>query len=657
MTNMQQQQEALQEEAEEDQEQQQQPPQQQQHQQQGDPRLLEGLPAPALRRVLRLASTPANPAMCRLCCVSKGVRDAVEAVPLPDIHVAVWYKFSVRGVNKAARVAGDAGLMAWLCRYAPYLQGLSVVQQVSEGWREPGPMDHLLGALDSRVVQRLGGLGPLVRALQARGAARLFALGQQLLLGLAGDDAQHNVQPAAAPLKRLRLVNVDVSPSLCRCLVSFDQLQVLILTGCTAWEPSFRCTEPWQHQGGQQQLLRALAGFRRLQKLHLELDEYWHVNNADLLRALPSSLTAADLKVGTQTEEDEPLASNSDLAHLVRLTSLHVRRFEITLPLPLGQQELPRQQEQQGRQPLGPPALKVLSLWPVRANAWYAAPMLEAVELSFNIYGAARLAQLAACPYLRQLSVQYYRAHGERFGNASGVSALTQLTRLRLEVLGYGEAENRRAAASALAHEVAALGQLQLLEVDHGGLMSMQPQTWLSQLHSLTRLVSLMVEGHTSGRDPTVFSTLTDMLARCYSSSSSSSSSGRSIAGSGGSSTSGTSAAVSSAAMAPAMIRSSSSSCCSQQVGHAPGALRPIVQLTLCSRKYRALVIPPDAESIERLQAEVAAMAVLLPHLQLVCAPDTYTCPCWSAEEEAQCFVEPTGQENRPAVVQPAATV
>jgi hypothetical protein len=52
-------------------------------QQQPDPRLLEALPGPALRRVMQLASTSSSPALCFLCCVSKGLRAAAEAAAPP----------------------------------------------------------------------------------------------------------------------------------------------------------------------------------------------------------------------------------------------------------------------------------------------------------------------------------------------------------------------------------------------------------------------------------------------------------------------------------------------------------------------------------------------------------------------------------------------
>jgi hypothetical protein len=405
---------------------------------------------------------------------------------------------------------------------------------------------------------------------------------------------------------------------------------VLILTGCTAWHHCIN-TEAWQHLPGQRQLLAALGSFRQLQKLYLVLEETWRLDSAELLRGLPASLTAVDLMVSQQYKSP---ASSSDLAHLVHLTSLLVRGFSIEPSSPAAQQQHPEQQQ------AGPPALKALSVYPFHASSWYAAPTLEAVEVAFGFTGrydrppgTPSLVLLAGCPLLRQLAVQYDQGYDKGFTAASGLSALTQITRLRLETMSMRvESEEIRAAAgAAIGREVGALGQLQLLEVDREGFMHMQPQAWLSAMHSLTRLVVLVSNGEvTPAMSRQLFPGLTDALAGLHSSSSDTNSC----------SSSGAGAAAAAAATAAAAV-SSSSSGSGQAGGHdSPGSSRPIVQLTIGGAQDHGWshVSFPSAKGIQQLQMEVAAMGVLLPRLQVVCGPDTYTRPCWTSIDETRRF-------------------
>jgi hypothetical protein len=100
------------------------------------------------------------------------------------------------------------------------------------------------------------------------------------------------------------------------------------------------------------------------------------------------------------------------------------------------------------------------------------------------------VASLAACPRLRRLSLLCYAVNSSRREHVAvtGLSALSQISCLRIEPF------KQRFNFSGMGAQLAALEQLQVLEVRSDSLEAsqMQPQRWLHQLRSLSKVVVLV---------------------------------------------------------------------------------------------------------------------------------------------------------------------
>jgi hypothetical protein len=440
----------------------------------------------------------------------------------------------------------------------------------------------------------------------------------------------------------------------------FSNLQVLVVTGTLSNVDDTGLVL--------EQVLPALTQLQQL-SLHTYVVEDEGTGDA-LLRSLPSSLRALDLGIFGS----DPCSSSS-LEHLVHLTSLKLDRVDVeddTAGSFTEQQQ--RQQEQQHQQELLarmygsaqqedeqeqvqgplPPSLKALSMRPLSLDCWFAGPGLEQVELFFNSLPTPSLAQLAGCPRLRQLSVGYYY----HVPDVTGVSMLTQLTRLRLQAVKVSLSSSSLASMGA---DLAALEQLQVLEVSYGYVQAMQPQTWLPRLRCLTRLVALSVNFHLEPLQHLLgpLQHLAAVITEWHASSSSSGANDGSQAScpstaaadslpitsssggddNGGGDNSGSTAAVS-AEMAGVSLTTISSS-------EVTGTTLSAGDGTACAPQQLVLTLPSSqppppggrhAAALSELQRAAADIDAAHPWLQVVVSvPGTNTCPCWLSEEEKMC--------------------
>jgi hypothetical protein len=92
----------------------------------------------------------------------------------------------------------------------------------------------------------------------------------------------------------------------------------------------------------------------------------------------------------------------------------------------------------------------------------------------------------------------------------------------------------------------------------------------------------------------------------------------------------GHSGTANSAPLPSTAIHSSSSR---EQAASGVHTTPPRVQLALTGG-----MDPADTRALKQLQQAAAGMAAALPGLQVTAGLDTYTCPCWTGEEEARWF-------------------
>jgi hypothetical protein len=562
--------------------------QQEQQQQQADSWLLDGLPGPALRRVLQLASTPGSPALCRLACVSKAVRAAAVAaaepttivkLSYPYFHYNMWSldaKFAALG----AVTAYHASLAAWLPRHAHHIRGMTVVR----GDVSLVDLPDLLMAMAAASPDQAAACLVAVSSSSSSSSSCVPAAGATLT---EGDPAASSAAASGCALQSLHLNSMWLSPALVKALVRFDQLQVLTMIDNSKRTPS-----------DMQQLLLALPQLRQLHRLALRVLGS-KVAGGALLRALPPGLRAVDLHVSCRPGSSS--SSSSSLAHLVHLTSLRLRGLRLVQSMgPQGQQQ----------------ALTVLAVVPEGPRSWFAIPSVMVMSVFFASSPGTSLAQLAACPHLRHLAVY----QPGQVTEMTGVSLLTQLTRLRLgRWLQRGSSDDSGSSGtssgsiSSVGAELAALRRLQVLEVHYSLFAGSQQPGWLVHLHSLEQLVVFGMGGacdHTTG-----VQRLTGVIDGWHRNSSS----------------------ISSKAPSPAVAQrrvGGSSSCSGLITGSIPAQCRlQHVQLTL------SLASKGLDYSIKWGQVKQAAadMAAALPWLQVVAREHTgYTFPCWSAESEKQ---------------------
>jgi hypothetical protein len=429
-------------------------------------------------------------------------------------------------------------------------------------------------------------------------------------------------------LERLHLRHITLSPPLVNTLVKFDQLQVLVLTGSVTTMSS---------AATQQQLLQALSQLKQLQKLALHLSQGLHQVPGDmLLHSMPRRLAALDLKVQGGT------CSSSSLAHLEHLTSLRLHGVDLVaapdyteqqqgvataavagrqqVQQQLGGLQLSQHQQQQQGQKEEEEGIKLaaLSMRPTAANSWFAVPSVEALELVFDTWHDQPLTQLAACRRLRELRVLY----NGYFPDAAGVSALTQLSRLRLETWALPEGMD----VSSMGAELADLEQLQVLEVCFGGLELLQPRLWLPKLRRLEKFVVLVSPGecHSLG----YLKRLAKVIFKWHNKSNGSGSSGGD--GDGGSSSDsseggmndGSSSGGGGGGVAPSY--------------QAADSMLQGVELLLWSASGSSWEGAPPAAEHHLLQQAAAGLAAALPWLEVTAGLDTYTCPCWTGEGEEE---------------------
>jgi hypothetical protein len=268
---------------------------------------------------------------------------------------------------------------------------------------------------------------------------------------------------------------------------------------------------------------------------------------------------------------------------------------------------------------------------------WFTPSSVEAVELLlYDQCTCPSLAALAACPRLRYLRLEY----NSRFlPPDTGVSALTQLTGLRLQVLASGVGT----ITTQLWREVAALSQLQQLELHLAHLVLMQPHTWQpSALQKLVVFVSLYEVVGVAGTGLPWPTRLIALINGWRQNCSSSSSGG---GGGGSSGQHGSSSSDSNAAAPMSMGAGGGSSGGSTSIlERAPWGLR-LVELrafnqSSTTRLRPAWRIPEDKTNpvdekfMGILRQAAADMAAALPWLEVTCGADTDTSPCWTAEEE-----------------------
>lgn len=247
---------------------------------------------------------------------------------------------------------------------------------------------------------------------------------------------------------------------------------------------------------------------------------------------------------------------------------------------------------------------------------WFTPASLVALELILlDDDTRPSLAPLAACPQLRSLRLQYTE---ESLPRDPGVSALTQLTGLRLQVLGQG----RNAINGRVGRAVAGLSQLQQLELSVPDVVRMRPDAW--QLHALQKLVVLAslhdtVDAHVTSRPPDWQPRIVDRITGWRQECSSRSSNRQHGTSSGSSSGGGASAAPN--------MRWSLQHLEFRAVGMSHSLPRPRDR-----RQEDRLRHYQEVTGVLRLAA--TSMAAAMPWLEVTCGGgDGNSSPCWTAEE------------------------
>jgi hypothetical protein len=551
-------------------------------------------------------------------------------------------------------------LRRWLSRHAHRVQGV----RLQEGSWVTGSevlLNFLMGGMNH---------APLLEAAAAAAAGAAAAASA----GIGGSGSSGGMRQASPtkgvapmllpmPLKRLHLSILTMTPQTIAAIGSFTQLEVLAI----------HC----EYFSGQQQLVQALSHMGRLRKLALHT-RGWQLPLDLLVRSLPHTLTALVLgqnliaydlrgyKVRDPAFDPPHITINiSSLAHLKHLSSLVLDGMDcVADPSPGGQQQqyggqqaLGLEQQQQQQQPPSGctlplssgqrrrqqsqwpgGAIKAVSVHVATASSCFAPSSLVAVEVFLDLGVHVSLAQLAACPHLRQLRAHYYHY----IPHTTGVSALTQLTRLRLEievpppvqqhsssaqwaasvitVPQEARAKPATLSSSSVWKEVAALKQLQLFEVPHFNLEPTQLRTWLPQMSGLTQLAVLVcsvgtrVGAGSCKLDEQVLEHLRHVLDEWR-----------------GSSAIGSSSARSSSADTSAAVESSSSS------GQAPCAALASPKLRMLQLLAWSSLGPAQAHMhynmgsglFSSMQEAAAELAAALPWLQVECDWDAYCGPCW----------------------------
>jgi hypothetical protein len=217
------------------------------------------------------------------------------------------------------------------------------------------------------------------------------------------------------------------------------------------------------------------------------------------------------------------------------------------------------------------------------------------------------------------------------------VQQLTQLTGLRLRMTGLSPGDDSHSTCNTiLAMGMEGQGQLQLLEVTCAALLDIGLQDGLRHLHSLNKVVVLMTPADV--QSPAIIKQLTSTFGEWHSSSSSAGGSGtRNWWSRNSSSTPSSAAAPSSAAGVGAVTVASSSR--ARDTSAAVNTM-PRVQLTLEGDMGPAGVADPGefTRAFHQLQQVAAGMVARLPRLEVTCAVDTYSGPCWTGEEGARWF-------------------
>jgi hypothetical protein len=623
---------------------------------QPDPRLLVGLPAPALQLVLQLASSSGSPTVCRLCCVSKGLREVAEAAAvqvsvLPSLFtIGPIPETDCHTGRPSAEPQWDAvrycRFRAWLQRRAQCVQGLYVPTECS--WWGWGCV--LLGDLVSSNHTQSAPPAAAGSIVSAEGAAAA---------AVAGGGEARGVQHAApaVPLVYLHLGQLRLVASLVNSLALCTQLQVLVLEGCWADGPDGETVTQLQLH-----VIPHLRQLRRLALAALLARDEWAVDA--LLRSLPASLRALDLTIHSDVLIFSSSCSRSSLSHMRHLTSLRLIRVAIEeLPSPGQEQDdqvliapaSPAEAQQQQQQH-AMPQIKALSIYVGCYNRWLACPSLEALELDVTKFMCSSnrvisLAPLAACRHLQQLCLRYDAPC------VTGVSVLTQLKRLRLETPNRRSSFTPRGKLQTMGAGLAALGQLRVLEVPFEHLEALQPRSWLPQLHSLTQLGALRVDrsnlqplqhltaamsggsgGSSSSRSR---SSPTDHIGGC----STAAPAATSVPAGGGSSSASDHASSCSAATPVATPTTSSSSssngggdptCAAPRTGGMKRlvlTLQPLIRHIHWPLSSRYVTHLPGPS----LEQAVSSITAAHPGWQVdIRDEDTHTCPCWTGEAEAQ---------------------
>jgi hypothetical protein len=515
----------------------------QQGQLQLSPRFLLELPGPALRRVLQLASSSESPALCRLCRVSKAVKAAAVAAQ-PPMCVDFTRKRPSRPADQKGGLSHRILSMPFMRRQAARAKPSRQVEEEEE--EEEGRKKKWLGSHVQSV--------------------------QQLLLDVTSGDVWLQVMTSraaavGAPLEQLLMRYTRATASLFQQLALFKQLQVLIL-------------QPFSPGGvvDGAPLLQALSSLKQLRQLALDLskDEY-SITGDELLRALPPNLEAADLALGG------PACSSNSLAHLVRLASLKLKGTDIVSDLPAAGQ----QQQVAG-------ALATMSA-SARAASWFAPPSLEAAEIFIEAGSEAGLARLSSCARLHKLRVQF----GGHFPDPTGVSALTQVKRLRMEAVRLGEG----VIISTIGGELKFLKQLQQLELPYALLNAGEAGQWLLLLGCLEELVLLVLPEECWDQEG--LEVLSSVLSEWRSSSQASSS---------------TPPVTASRSSGPAVLEAAA---CKLQ--------RLQLALWMGDSPGYSFDSKGVDEAYTQLQVAAAGLAADLPWLQVACKRDAYSSPCWAA--------------------------
>jgi hypothetical protein len=445
---------------------------------------------------------------------------------------------------------------------------------------------------------------------------------------------------------------VYVTQSVLDALVNFDRLQVLVLQGMVQLLPSTTA----------RRLMHAVSSLRQLQKLSLVWTEITNMSGDAILRALPASLTAVDLHLHADPSE----SSSSSLAHLVHLTSLRLWGIhvvpqaedpragwdivseeeneeeeeeegwasqegeeEVEQQEQEGMEEGPsaaqsQQQQQQEQEPAG--ALKSLIFICDEESdiIWYAPASLEVVEVHYDPYNDVGLSHLAACPNLRQLCVCYT----EDMPVATGVAAMTQLTRLRMQIdisaiEAQGSSRSSSRYGSYVDRELAALRQLRVLELSLPMFRASKPAGWLPEMHVLQELVLLVTPDECEVSQPkwgTRRRASSIVSVGCVSEDSWDCSDSDSDSG---------------------------SSSTGSRVGGCDIDLGPAALFTnlkrLAVRLWSGWDVSIDEavssetreQAMQKLQQVTAGIAAALPGLEVTFGLDTYTCPAWTGEKEA----------------------